>query len=166
VTVHSIRCLHLEGDQAEIQVRCSAGTYVRALARDLGQSLGLGAHLVALRRLGAGGFDLEQAVPWERLAVDARNAVIPLSGLLGHWPEARVGAEGRAFLRHGRDLPHALVLSGFPGPGQDTLQFRVLDEEGQLLAIASPRGADLSPAAPAVQPVLHPDIVFLDDPSA
>src|SRR5262249_56983955 len=50
VVVHAIDVVSLDGDRADLRVRCGPGTYVRALARDLGESLGTGAHLAALRR--------------------------------------------------------------------------------------------------------------------
>jgi tRNA pseudouridine55 synthase len=160
VTVHALELQSVEGDQAVIEVRCSAGTYVRALARDLGQALGTGAHLRALRRLAAGAFEDRQAVRWDRLDADGPASVIPLSALLGRWPAARVGAEGRAAVRHGRDLTRQLVISGFPDRVPDS-PVRVLDEAGELIALASCRGGFLTAAeAPALPPVLHPDVVL------
>jgi tRNA pseudouridine55 synthase len=162
VTVHAMQLESAEGDTAVLQVRCSAGTYVRALARDLGQALGTGAHLTALRRLASGAFDSRQAVAWERLEVDGPARVIPVSALLDPWPAARVGAEGRAAVRHGRDLTRQLVVSGFPDRVPDS-PVRVLDEAGELIALASCRGGFLTAAeAPSLPPVLHPDVVLAD----
>ena len=63
VEVQALDLVSRAGDTLELEVRCSAGTYVRAIARDLGEQLGCGAHLVALRRTRSGGFGLDQAVP-------------------------------------------------------------------------------------------------------
>ena len=96
-------------------MRCSAGTYVRALARDLGERLGTGAHLMALRRTRSGGFDIGQAVPGDQLE-GAAERLVPLSGLLLELPAVVVGEEGRRRIGHGRELGPEHVLSGFPGP--------------------------------------------------
>ena len=160
VVIHRIEVGGVEGDRVELDVRCSPGTYVRALARDLGEALGVGGHLVALRRTRSGGFGLEDAVPWNDLASQARSKLLPLSSVLKDIPAVRVGADGRAALRHGRALTAALVTEGFPAA--PPLRVRVLDETGALLALAVPRG--FGPAAPGLrlEPVLHPDVVLLD----
>lgn len=61
VTVSRFELLARRGDELDVQVRCTSGTYVRALARDLGAALGVGAHLTALRRTRVGPFALDQA---------------------------------------------------------------------------------------------------------
>jgi tRNA pseudouridine55 synthase len=158
VTVHALELLAIDGAELEVEVRCSSGTYVRALARDLGRDLGVGGHLVALRRLRSDGFGLEQAVALD--AVGRADAVLPLAALLPELPPVCVGDEGREALRHGRDLSRRLVLSGFPdAPAPQRL--RVLDEAGALLALAVPR--DFAPRTPSLpaEPVLHPDVVLL-----
>ena len=157
VTVYGIELLAAEGDRVEIEVRCSPGTYVRALARDLGEKLGVGGHLSSLRRTRSGSFGLEQAVSGDELA-GARDDVVPLGELLPELPAVRVGPTGRDLIRHGRDIGREGVLTGFP---EDVVsRVRILDESGALLALAVPRGSD-APGAPAVEPVLHPDVVFV-----
>jgi tRNA pseudouridine55 synthase len=158
VTVHSLDVLAAEGDRLEVEVVCSPGTYVRALARDLGEALGSGAHLTALRRLRSGAFGLEQAVPGDGLSGSARGRVLPLSALLTDLPEVRVGSEGRNALRHGRDLNRGLILSGFPD--HPPARLRILDEAGGLLALAVPRGFGLEAGELPVEPILHPDVVL------
>jgi len=159
VSVHSLELLAEEADSLELEVRCSPGTYVRALARDLGQALGLGGHLTALRRLRSGAFGLERAVKGDELSGSARENVLPLSALLTELPEVRVGAEGRAAVGHGCDLNRRLILSGFPE--SPPARLRILDEAGELLALAVPRGFGREGSPLAVEPVLHPDLVLL-----
>jgi tRNA pseudouridine55 synthase len=159
VVVHRLEVLSVEGDRAEIEVECSSGTYVRALARDLGAALGVGAHLAALRRLRAAGFGLEGAVPWEELEAKAGERLQPPAAALADIPAVIVGATGLAAVRHGRDLAAALVVAGFPERPPACL--RVLDEAGRLVAVAVPRGFELSPEAPRVEPVLHPEVVLI-----
>jgi len=161
VTVHALELVDLSGDRLELLVRCSTGTYVRALARDIGRALGTGAHLTELRRLRSGAFGLEESVLLEVLAADAGRSIVPLGRLLPELPAVRVGSEGRAALRHGRDLGPSLVLDAFPAP--DVVRVRVLDETGgSLLALAVPRGIDLPAAGLKAPPVLHPDLVLVD----
>jgi tRNA pseudouridine55 synthase len=160
VTLHSIAVLSMAGDDAELEVRCSPGTYVRALARDIGERLGCGAHLVSLRRLRSGGFGVEDAVGWDDLRTLGRARVLPLSRLLPELPAVQVSAEGLRALRHGRDLARALVVSGFPDA--PTPRLRVLDDSGTLVALAVPRGFGAPAAGLSLEPVLHPDLVLVD----
>ena len=157
VTVRALEVMAIAGDRVELDVRCSAGTYVRALARDLGAALGTGGHLAALCRTEAAGFGLDRAVRWEALA-DGVAALVPLAEVLSNLPAVTGGAEGARAVRHGRDLDRRLVLAGFPAGAP--ARVRVLDEGGHLLALAVPRDG----AAPAVAAgaVLHPDLVLAD----
>lgn len=158
VTVHALEVVSVDGDRVEIDVRCSAGTYVRALARDLGEALGTGGHLAALRRTEAAGFGLDRAVSWD--AVTA-GRLVPLGELLPDFPAVVVGEEGAAAVRHGRELERGLVREGFP-EAPPPPRVRVLDREGRLLALAVPRGfGPTVPGLPAF-PVLHPDVVLAD----
>lgn len=68
VTIYSLELLAHEGDELEIEVSCSKGTYVRTLAEDIGKALGCGAHLTALRRLKAGPFTLADSLTIEQVA--------------------------------------------------------------------------------------------------
>ena len=159
VTVHAIRLLAREADTVEIAVRCSAGTYVRALARDLGERLGTGAHLTALRRTRSGPFDLSQSVCGDDLG-GAAERMIPVAELLLDLPAVTVAAEGRRLVGHGRELGPGDVVQGFPeGPVE---RVRVLDESGALLALAVPTGLGPEPSALPRVPALHPDVVLVD----
>jgi len=160
VVVHALELIGREGDLLHFEMRCSPGTYVRAIARDLGEALGCGAHLTALRRLRSGAFGLEAAVTLERLVVDATAKTIPLGGLLLELPAVRVGADGRKALRHGRDLTKALVVADFPDTPPERL--RVLDESGALVALAVPRGFGTPVPGLPLEAVLHPDLVLVD----
>jgi tRNA pseudouridine55 synthase len=159
VTVHALELVAREADRLELEVRCSAGTYVRALARDLGERLGCGAHLTALRRTRSGGFGLEQAVPGDTL-VGAAQHVVPMARLLTDWPAVRVGVEGRRRVGHGREIAANDVLSDFPGEGEGRV--RILDEAGELIALATARGGEGGDVSGLPRPrVLHPDVVLL-----
>jgi len=161
VTVHEIEVRSFEGDRVEIDVRCSPGTYVRALARDLGESLGVGGHLVALRRTRTGPFDLSCAVSWSDVPSARADHLVPLSTLLCHLPTVTLGVEGAEMLRHGRDLGRRHVESGFPD-GEPPERLRLVGRDGALLALAVPRGFDTPAPGLTIEPVLHPDVVLLD----
>ena len=158
ITVHAIRLLGLTDDRLEVEVRCSSGTYVRALARDLGADLGPGGHLTALRRTRSGSFGLDHAVSGDDLA-DARERVIPLEQLLPELPAVRVGEAGRRLVEHGRDLSRESTVSGFPEGHAEHV--RILDESGAFLALAVPRATDAGSLSPHVEPVLHPEVVLV-----
>jgi tRNA pseudouridine55 synthase len=160
VTVRSLDVVDLRDGEVDLEVRCSPGTYVRALARDLGEALGTGGHLTALRRTRSGSFGLESAVAFDDLRERGRERLVPLPQLLHELPEVRVGDRGALALRHGRHLGPEMVVSGFPAAPPPP-RVRVLDESGgRLLALAVPRG--FGPAVPGLpaEPVLHPDVVL------
>lgn len=140
VTIHRIEVLGFDATQARalLDVACSKGTYVRTLADDLGQMLGCGAHLAALRRTGAGALTLERSV-----ALDALEAMPPAArrewllapdALLTALPRVALGdTQARRFL-HG----NALDLGGAPGrvrvygPDARLLGTAEIDEHGAL----------------------------------
>jgi tRNA pseudouridine55 synthase len=160
VTIHALDLLEWRGDELVFDVRCSPGTYVRALARDLGEALGVGGHLTALRRTASGDFGLDQAVTLELVEREGAQRLVPLSRLLPALPVVRVGREGRAALTHGRDLDATLVLGEFPADPAPRL--RVLDEEGALVALVVPRGFAGASSDLPTRPTLHPDLVLVD----
>lgn len=77
VTVSAFDVVARRGDDVDVHVTCSTGTYVRALARDVGEALGVGAHLTALRRTRAGSFALDRARNLDQLENDL--AIVPLN---------------------------------------------------------------------------------------
>lgn len=120
--------------EADLFVKCSAGTYIRTLVHDLGQILGSGAHLNALRRVGACGFDLNDAVALED--VDA-GSLKPIEDAVRALPRHEVDAESAVAVSHGRALP-------FPGELSEDEHIAVM-HEGHLLAVYRRRGAELVP---------------------
>jgi tRNA pseudouridine55 synthase len=79
----------------------SAGTYLRAIARDLGERLGVGAHLVALRREAIGDLSVDAAVPLRDVTA---KALRPVRTVLGHLPVRELDEAGRVAVSHGRPL--------------------------------------------------------------
>ena len=161
VTVHSLDLRQLRADRAEIEVRCSAGTYVRALARDLGEALGVGGHLDSLRRTWTGGFGLEGAVSGDALTPEAtRESLLPMSEALKDLPGLRIDESSVALVRAGRDLDRSRIVS--EPPGEPPPRVRILDPSGALVALAVPRGFGFEGHGLAVEPVFHPDVVLID----
>ena len=115
VTIHALDLIAREGESVSFRVSCSKGTYVRTLAEDIGETLGCGAHLTALRREGTGGFHLEGALTLEQLqAMDmaARLAALkPVDALISALPSVQLDTELAARLRQGQRLP----LQAAPG---------------------------------------------------
>lgn len=104
VTVHELDLVELALPDLRLRVRCSSGTYVRALARDLGAALGVGAHLTALRRTAVGSFTLRGAVTAEALADGeaVARALLPPLAAVAHLPRVDVDGEGAQHLAQGR----------------------------------------------------------------
>ena len=97
-------------DRAELEMVCGKGGYVRAIARDLGRSLGCHAHVLTLRRLWSGGFDAADGVTLARVEDLARTEALeallrPLEDGLADLPEVRCTPEAAARLRNGNPAP-------------------------------------------------------------
>jgi tRNA pseudouridine55 synthase len=103
VTIHAIDIVEWQGEELTLDVRCSKGTYIRTLAADIGEALGCGAHLAALRRTASGMLRVEAAHTLDTLAAldeAQRDALLlPADALLADWPEVRLDdAEAGRFL--------------------------------------------------------------------
>lgn len=118
VTIHAIDVLATDLESAAptitLRVSCSKGTYIRTLGEDIGEALGCGGHLVALRRTQVGNLTLNGAVTLELLdaaAEDARAALLaPVDALLQTLPRVELDAEESRRFLHGQRLPLRLAL--------------------------------------------------------
>lgn len=114
----------------DVDVECSSGTYIRAIARDLGAALGVGGHLTALRRTAVGRFGLAEALTLDRLAELDEPVTLPLSAAAARCFARRdVSADEAKVLSHGGPLPPA----GIDGP------YAVFDPRGQVIAVVRER---------------------------
>jgi tRNA pseudouridine55 synthase len=104
VTVHDVELLELALPEVVFRVRCSSGTYVRALARDLGEALGTGAHLTELRRTRVGGWSVEGSVEGDLADGIPDDAWISPLEALADWPRVALGDEEAKRLVHGQRL--------------------------------------------------------------
>ena len=117
INVHSLELLATAGDTATLRVKCSKGTYIRVLAEEIGEALGCGASLEALRRLAAGPFSLDQAVTLDELwsipspleAFD--RLLLPADTALGGIPAVVFAPSGARSLKEGRSVP---LQAAFP----------------------------------------------------
>lgn len=123
-----------------IEVSCSKGTYIRTLAEDIGEALGCGAHLTALRRTGTGGFSVAQCVglaALEAMTESERLAcVLPVDALLVSYPVVRLAAQDAARFLNGLSRR---------GNWPDADCVAVYGMEGSLLGTAQVRSGELSP---------------------
>jgi tRNA pseudouridine55 synthase len=122
----------------------SSGTYIRSLAHDMGQKLGVGAFLEELLREGVGEFRLEKAFTLEQIADsvkagDISRVVTPIEALLPEFPKIIVSPGGRRTVLNGAPLlPGDVVKIISPGnQGKSSEYFRLFDDEGKLLGLAS-----------------------------
>ncbi|MDQ4084889.1 MAG: tRNA pseudouridine(55) synthase TruB [Actinomycetota bacterium] len=130
--VHGVRRTAARVD-VDVSVTCSSGTYVRALARDLGAALGVGGHLTRLRRTRVGGFDLAQAHTLD--ALERELSVVPLGDVARRsFPTFVASPDQAQWVGHGRPLPETDL--GACGP------VAVLSAAGDFLALYEQRGAE------------------------
>jgi tRNA pseudouridine55 synthase len=108
VVIHELILNSFSGNELDITVRCSKGTYIRTLAEDIGAALGCGAHLIGLRRTAIAHFDLNDAYNWPQLAAmsDEERAacVLPLESLMPDMPMLQLDAEQIKRLAQGQRL--------------------------------------------------------------
>jgi tRNA pseudouridine55 synthase len=131
-----------DGDLTEVDatVRCSSGTYIRALARDLGDKLGTGGHLTALRRTRVGGYGLDTAKTLDQLA--ERFEVMPLAqAAAAAFPRRDLSADEARRLAHGGRLPAGPPGTGTPNP---TAAFA---PDGSLVALLAEQDGQARPLA-------------------
>ena len=109
VVVHELRLLACEGDVLELEVACSKGTYIRTLAEDIGEALGVGAHVTLLRRTATGPFRAEQMASLAQLETAAAEGLaaldrflLPMESALEHWPEVCLSDDLAFYVRRGQ----------------------------------------------------------------
>jgi tRNA pseudouridine55 synthase len=115
----------LTAESMVARIHCGRGTYIRALARDLGTTVGSAAHLTALRREGSGPFRVEGATTWDDIGRGMVDAM-PARTALGNLPEHVLSADDVRRVAHGMTIPAA--------SGADRVQ--LLDASGDLIAVA------------------------------
>ncbi len=161
VTIHRLDLVEWDGSDADrpiaiLEVECSAGTYVRALARDIGEAVGNAAYLGALSRTASGPFRLDEAIPLDRVREAAAEGSEALTALLRPI-DAGLEALPELVLTDGEvtAISRGQFIRAVLPPGDTGAPIRVRDGAGRLVAIATVRDGRLAP-----------DKVLVDAPSA
>jgi len=109
VQIYELTLQRFEGDELEIRVHCSKGTYIRTLAEDIGEALGCGAHLSALRRTDVGPFHAEGMVTLDQLRAKVEGGsetldafLMPMEQALDGWPEVVLSDTTLYYVRQGQ----------------------------------------------------------------
>lgn len=117
VTIYALSVLRFEGDELEIEVHCSKGTYIRTLGEDIGDALGCGAHLSYLRRTAVGGFPVDQMVTLETLieladrGFDQLDALLlPSDQAICDWPTVRLDEDQGQRILLGQEVDSSCTL--------------------------------------------------------
>ena len=164
VCVSRLELVECAQERCRISLTCSAGFYVRALVRDLGERCGTGACLEALRRTRSGDFTLEEAVDLDTLAPvrDRTNpesripnpgletVLVPMERLLPGFPAVTVTAEGLTRVSHGQDVRSSDVASRDAFVTAEWV--KLLDASGTLVGLGTPQPHSGS---------LHPEVVLI-----
>jgi tRNA pseudouridine55 synthase len=159
VTVGHLSLESYERGLVRLRVAASAGFYVRSLAHDLGKELGCGAYLETLRRVRAGAFQEDAAIPLDHVEAAGAAAarwIVPIERLLPHVPAVVLNDRGARRAAHGNELgPEDLVepasVSVPDNAASSAARWRLFDGGGVLLGIAESRSGG----------VLHPVIVLV-----
>lgn len=132
ITIHALTLTGFRPGQVDLAVHCSKGTYIRSLAHDLGQALGVGGHLIALRRTAIGAASVDGAVTLDALESGATPELASLAEATAAMPTLTLTPDQMDAVRHGRAIAadHTAPLA------------RALDADGGLLAILRREGAE------------------------
>ncbi|MBA3796838.1 MAG: tRNA pseudouridine(55) synthase TruB [Chloroflexi bacterium] len=159
VEIRSLELVDWDGSEpsrptATVEVRCSAGTYIRAIARDLGESLGCGAYLAALTRTASGPFRIEDAHFLGRArdvlaAGEAAQLLLPPDVGLEAYPRLELAAEDLATLAKGQAIRHRGPSQLSTGPSG---LLRIVDGAGRLCAMARYDAGKLHPEKVFIAP--------------
>lgn len=132
VTIYRLETIRFDAPHLDIEVECSAGTYIRSIAYDLGEALGCGAHLSRLRRTAVGSFDVGSAHRLEDLSPETiADQLLPIDTAVAHLPRIDLTAD------EARDLGHGKLIETRPGQPPAELM-RVYEPSGRFLGLVIP----------------------------
>jgi len=139
VNVYSLKGEIVNKNRLYFEALTSSGTYVRSIAHDLGQKIGVGAYLEELKRERIGEFELDKSVSIEELVksnnfMNITDFVIPIEKLLPEFSKIIVNQMGRSAVLNGMPLLAKDVIKIFPS--ESDIYFRLFDEHGKLLSIS------------------------------
>jgi len=130
VVVYENRLVARDGDDIELEIHCSKGTYIRTIAEDLGRALGCGAHVTALRRLSAGPYQASDSVTFETLDACGSDAaldslLLSIDSAVATWPEVRLNEDSAYYMRQGQ----AVIVAHAPRSG--LVRLSAISEQGR-----------------------------------
>ncbi|CAB3772299.1 tRNA pseudouridine(55) synthase TruB [Paraburkholderia solisilvae] len=149
ITIHTLELLACALPDVTFRVTCSKGTYVRTLAEDIGEALGCGAHLIALRRTGVGALTLEHAVTLDALSDAAQSDLDrwlqPVDALLSTFPMVRLDDEAARRFLHGQRLRLADLSIDDAALCAPRVRVYAALDGGRLLGVAKASDGVLAP---------------------
>ena len=128
ITIHRLELLEFGGNTARLRVHCSKGTYIRTLCKDIGESLGCGGCMASLRRVSAGSYTIDQAIPLAELidAVDPEQFLRPVDTMFIQYPAVTLTENQEKRCRNGNSFSIAL----------DDGTYRAYGQNGEFLMLA------------------------------
>ncbi len=152
VTIHKLTLDYIKEQHVGFSVTVSSGTYIRSIVNDIGERLGIGAHLAELRRTAVGNFPIEQAVTLDELESglrDGREMITPMNQLLPEIPSWKLPESDVQGALHGQFIQAAAFAAS------EAPFLRLMAPDGNLLAMAEKAGG----------PLYHPLVVLGDVPT-
>ena len=136
ITIFELTCLAFDGKEARLRVRCSKGTYIRTLCKDIGQALGCGGCMKQLRRVSAGEYALAQSVPLQTLleAEHPEQYLLPVDSMFAGYPAITLTPKQEQRCRNG----NAFSLNAAEGT------YRVYGQTGEFLALSQVKDGIMS----------------------
>jgi len=136
VNIFSNELVAFNGDQLELEIHCSKGTYVRTIAEELGELLGCGAHVIALRRRAAGPYDESDLVTFEELEAAREKGSLdsflqPVSSTVRGWPEVMLTDNTAYYLKQGQPV----IVPQAPTSGWVRLAEILDDESSRFIGV-------------------------------
>ena len=140
ITIHELELLEFTGNEARLRVRCSKGTYIRTLCKDIGEALGCGACMAALRRVEAGEYTLEGSVPLRQLldiseaGEDVEHFLRPVDSMFASHEKLSLTEKQARLVKNG----NAFTATCADGT------YRVYAPDGEFLALCKAEGGKVS----------------------
>ena len=128
ITIHELECTEFTGETARLRVRCSKGTYIRTLCKDIGQALGCGGCMESLRRVSAGSYTIQDAIPLEALleTEDPQSCLRSVDSMFVHYPAITLTPNQEKRCRNGNSFT-------LPAPAGT---YRAYSQDGEFLMLA------------------------------
>ena len=128
ITIFELTCLEFSGDTARLRVRCSKGTYIRTLCKDIGDALGCGGCMAALRRVSAGEYSIENSVPLQELldAETPEKYLLSVDTMFANYPAITLTEKQEARCRNGGSFTLTMAHG----------RYRVYSQSGEFLALS------------------------------